>query len=99
MRAEEDRRPSTRLCAATAGTCLLRAFAPGSDADTWYLRDLRSVRTGVVIASADGAQVQADTGDRPLDAWARTVAFSSAADHLALGPRSPETDAHVRRLP
>ncbi|MFF9219534.1 hypothetical protein [Streptomyces viridosporus] len=99
MRAEEDQRPSRGLCAATAGTCLLRTFAPGSDANTWYLRDLRSVRTGVAIVGADGAQVQADTGDRPLDAWARTVAFSSAADHLALGPRSLEADAHVRRLP
>ncbi|MFE9925476.1 hypothetical protein ACFYQA_29070 [Streptomyces sp. NPDC005774] len=78
---------------------LFRAFATGSDAGTWYLRDLRNGRTRVAIADADGAPVQVDTGDRPLDARARTVAFSSVADNLAPGPHSPEADAYVRRLP
>ncbi|MGY3205601.1 hypothetical protein [Streptomyces sp. TE5632] len=78
---------------------LFRAFAAEADAGTWYLRDLRSGRTRVAIADADGAPVLADTGDRPLDARARTVAFSSAADNLAPGPRSPGADAYVRRLP
>ncbi|MGC9380755.1 hypothetical protein [Streptomyces sp. MH13] len=76
---------------------LFRAFANASDPGTWYLRDLRNGRTEVAITDADGAPVTVDTGDRPLDARARTVAFSSAADNLAHGPRSPEADAYVRR--
>jgi Tol biopolymer transport system component len=79
---------------------LFRAFTAGSDPGTWYLRDLRNGRTRVAITDADGTpvQVQADTGDRPLDSRARTVTFSSAADNLAPGPRSPGADAYVRRL-
>ncbi|MGA5205480.1 TolB family protein [Streptomyces variegatus] len=77
---------------------LFRAFAGTSDPGTWYLRDLRHGRTKVAITDAAGTPVQAGTGDRPLDARARTVAFSSTADNLAPGPRSPKADAYVRRL-
>jgi Tol biopolymer transport system component len=76
---------------------LFRAFAGTSDPGTWYLRDLRRGRTEVAITDADGTPVQAGTGDRPLDARARTVAFSSKAENLAPGPRSPGADAYVRR--
>ncbi|CAL9575131.1 Tol-Pal system protein TolB [Streptomyces sp. enrichment culture] len=77
---------------------LFRAFAAGSDdPGTWYLRDLRKGRTRVAITDAGGGPVRAYTGDRPLDARGRTVAFSSAADGLAPGPRSPGADAYVRR--
>ncbi|MBL3669209.1 PD40 domain-containing protein [Streptomyces sp. M2CJ-2] len=78
---------------------LFRAFATEADAGTWYLRDLRSGRTRVAIVGADGTPVQAAVAARPLDARARAVAFSSAADDLAPGARSPGTDAYVRRLP
>ncbi|MEU0741509.1 hypothetical protein [Streptomyces sp. NPDC006134] len=78
---------------------LFRAFTAGSDdPGTWYLRDLRKGRTKVAITGAGGTPVQAATGDRPLDARGRTVAFSSAADGLAPGPRSPGADAYVRRV-
>ncbi|MFH8974354.1 hypothetical protein [Streptomyces sp. NPDC017890] len=77
---------------------LFRAFTSASDPGTWYLRDLRNGRTRVAITDADGAPVQVDTGNRPLDARARTVAFSSAADNLAQGPRSPGADAYTGRL-
>ncbi|MGP3731991.1 TolB family protein [Streptomyces sp. GDS52] len=78
---------------------LFRAFATEAEAGTWYLRDLRSGRTKVAITDAGGTPVQAAVAARPLDARARTVAFSSAADGLAPGPRSSGPDAYVRRLP
>ncbi|MGW0812145.1 TolB family protein [Streptomyces viridiviolaceus] len=77
---------------------LFRAFTAGSsDPGTWYLRDLRNGRTRVAIADTAGTPVQATTGNRPLDARGRTVAFASAADDVAPGPHSAGADAYVRR--
>ncbi|WP_406727721.1 hypothetical protein WJ438_28280 [Streptomyces sp. GD-15H] len=81
-------------------TSLASHLVPGdtNGAPDVFLRDLRAGRTQRVSTDADGTPVQADTAARPLDARARMVAFSSAADNLAPGPRGPGTDAYVRRL-
>ncbi|MBD0423342.1 PD40 domain-containing protein [Streptomyces sp. TRM S81-3] len=76
---------------------LFRAFETSVDPGTWYLRDLRKGRTELAIRGTDGTPVQAKTGFRPLDARGRTVAFSSTAENVAPGPRSPGADAYVQR--
>ncbi|MFK0115550.1 hypothetical protein [Streptomyces sp. NPDC090994] len=87
---------------------LFRAAAKSSDSGIWYLRDLRTGRTKVAVTDASGdpalvggsgGPAPAYLGERPLDARAGTVAFHTAAENMAPGPRSGDgNDAYVRRI-
>ncbi|WP_320773659.1 hypothetical protein [Streptomyces sp. CRN 30] len=94
-----------RYVAFTSGTGVPR---PGVGTG---VRDMRTGRLTVVpdaaVADASGKAAltgrpgrpgYAILGDRPLDARARTVAFSTAAENMARGPCGAGDDAYARRL-
>ncbi|WP_030616974.1 PD40 domain-containing protein [Streptomyces fulvoviolaceus] len=73
--------------------------APASDeARQVYVRDLRTGRTVLVSAAAQGGP-SADYADFPvIDRHGRTVAFSSWATDLVPGDTDTTTDVYVRHL-